>query len=281
MMAIRVAVLALVALAVVPATAKGGYSHFLEWRRKPSEEEVRACVADMRKVIEAKRSLLAGPDGEGEPEAAEGRVAFNGRGQPGKAAGDAMEPFEFPGRFGRNEIKTGYSRPKPYDTVVCACLIVARDHFDGKSLWIFSNGQWEDDEWRAGAELYEEVFGRKPRDPFGLDDNETDRPTGFTTDYRMLILVLAVAVGIAVFAFYRRPEFTIQVRAAAVTIKGGVPEFRKSQIVHFFHHELGPAPHCTVRGYRDSQHQLRLKISGPLDEGERQRIRNFLMVILK
>jgi hypothetical protein len=56
--------------------------------------------------------------------------------------------------------KTAY---KPYDAVVTAVLIRAKEIY-GTVVEIYSDGNW--DEWRAGRDLYERVFGEVAKCPF-------------------------------------------------------------------------------------------------------------------
>ena len=67
---------------------------------------------------------------------------FNGKGD------NAHEPFIFPGESGFNFCKTAY---KPYDTVVVACLFVARDYFAPDQLEIASDGEAEENAFDEGA----------------------------------------------------------------------------------------------------------------------------------
>jgi hypothetical protein len=54
---------------------------------------------------------------------------------------------------------------KPYDEVVTACLLVARDHFPEDILSIDSDGSWSDGDWQEGTKLYTTVLGRPARNP--------------------------------------------------------------------------------------------------------------------
>jgi hypothetical protein len=112
----------------------------------------------MDRIVEARKSMLVAPD---EPDSAPGSpilgsisVDLNGIGT------NAGEPFVFPGGMGFNFCKTGR---KPYDEVVTACLLVARDHFPPSMLSISSDGSWDD--WMGGAKLYTAVLGKPARNP--------------------------------------------------------------------------------------------------------------------
>jgi len=154
--------LALLVILAIPAQA--GYDQYFTWHSRPSPQALHEAIAEMRLVIEASRSKLAGPDGDGQPEIGSDSVVFNGIGD------DSHEPFFFPGIIedpspglepGFNAIKTA---GKPYDAVVTACLLVARDHFPANVLAIGSDGEWPED-WLAGAQLYRSVLHRPAQDP--------------------------------------------------------------------------------------------------------------------
>ena len=180
---------AFVALLVVlfaPRVAYAGYTHYWEWHGRPDPKALDACLADMTRIVEARRSILSdgrgrtgsaavfsdsyrfGDAGEPVPE-----IAFNGIGD------DAHEMFGFPlAPFTSDDpsfqfTKTAY---KPYDEVATACLIVARDYFNKDVLAIHSDGTWP--EWSAGALLYMRVLGRVPHDPIDAEDEEVGENGG-------------------------------------------------------------------------------------------------------
>jgi hypothetical protein len=90
-------------------------------------------------------------------------LSFNGQGD------FRQEQFRWPGRRGFNFCKTGGF---PYDEVVTAVLIAARDCFPPAVLAIGTDGEWE--EWAAGAKLYESVTGRTAVSPLGGEVQEPD-----------------------------------------------------------------------------------------------------------
>jgi hypothetical protein len=136
--------------------ARAGYTHYFVWHQKPDDAALKACVGEMRRIIEARTNILAGPDGTNAIEIDSSHVDLNGIGD------DAHEPFVFPGALGFDFCKTD---GKPYDEVVTACLLVARDHFPSSILSIDSDGSWSDGDWNGGIELYRSVLGRTPRNP--------------------------------------------------------------------------------------------------------------------
>jgi len=138
------------------AEAQAGYTHYFTWRQKPDDAALHECITEMRRVIDARQGILAGPDGKGAPEVTELQCNLNGVGE------NAWEPFEFPGDAEFNGCKTQW---QPYDEVVIACLLVARDHFPPAVLEISSDGSWEDGDWKNGAALYSSVTGRAAVNP--------------------------------------------------------------------------------------------------------------------
>jgi hypothetical protein len=123
----------------------------------PDEAELKKCIAEMGQIAEARKDILAGRDGPGSPIILSAtNLDLNGRGE------DEYELFVFPGKTGFNFCKTAV---KPYDEVVTACLIAARDHFPRSVLGIESDGSWAD--WQAGAKLYSSVLNRTARNPVG------------------------------------------------------------------------------------------------------------------
>jgi hypothetical protein len=147
--------------------ANAGYTHYFRWCQKPDEASLSRCINEMRRIVDARKSMLAGPEAEGEPMVTAQSLVFNGVGDNGH------EPFVFPGDIESTprgpKIPAGFNfcktAAKPYDEVVTACLLVARDHFPPSVLAIESDGSWPDD-WRDGASLYSSVLGRPARNPF-------------------------------------------------------------------------------------------------------------------
>lgn len=139
-----------------PGFAIAGYTHYWQWIGQPDPVALKACISDMRKIIEAGGNIVAGPDGSGAPVIGEAEVSFNG------AGADAHETFSFPGQPGFNFCKTVM---KPYDRVVVACLLAAATHFQPTELRISSDGRWDAGDWNAGARLYSTVLKQSPHNP--------------------------------------------------------------------------------------------------------------------
>jgi hypothetical protein len=155
-------------LLYVNAFAIAGYTHYFTWKIDPADPRLSQCVAAMNKIIASRTNLI-----DNKPNSTQfigsDLVHFNGTGT------DAYEDFIFPGNtvsqnfdfphptgpeIGFNFCKTEY---RPYDQVVTACLITARDFFPSSELVIGSDGSWED--WQAGRTLYEATFHREPQNP--------------------------------------------------------------------------------------------------------------------
>jgi len=131
---------------------------------------------DAKKIIEQAEldgTRIRNGHGEGEPEFHEAYFSING--DASVVSGDgrdlAHETFYWEGiptidEWRKDEpetfdfCKTAY---KPYDVVVTAILIRAKQIY-GSCVKISSDGDWQD--WQAGRELYERVFGEVAECPF-------------------------------------------------------------------------------------------------------------------
>jgi hypothetical protein len=190
-------------ICALPSPLLAGYDQYFNWHSKPSDPALRECIAEMRLIVEARRSMLAGPESEGAPEIHATSLAINGIGD------DGHEPFLFPGTIeqtppfadntpGLNFCKTN---GKPYDAVVTACLLVARDHFPASVLGIGSDGRWLDGDWKDGAALYTAVLHRPANNPIdgeiipGEPTRRWDSSQSQTVSSPVLVLV---GVGLAV-----------------------------------------------------------------------------------
>ena len=185
-----------------PGAAWAGYTHYWTWRSSPKPAQLAAAVADMQRLVAAQKDVLdikvpAAVDG-GPAASGDGGtlpsvwLAFNGQGQ------DAHEDFVFPGNTGFNFCKTAQ---KPYDAVVTAALLVARDHFGPEVLSIESDGAYQED-WKAGAALYARVFDREARDPTSqfspvaaADPDQRGAGTPRVRDPRWILLLAASLLG--------------------------------------------------------------------------------------
>lgn len=190
----------------IPASA--GYTHYFTWHQRPSAAALRDCVGEMRLLVEARRKKLAGPEGEGAPVIEAESLVFNGIGE------DSHEPFVFPGTIERTppipKLDPGFNfcktMGKPYDEVVTACLLVARDHFPVSVLAIGSDGSWVDGDWRDGTLLYSSVFRRLARNPIDgkVIPDDIGRESAIRGVHVPPRILLVVAMGVAVVFFLMR-----------------------------------------------------------------------------
>lgn len=81
---------------------------------------------------------------------------------------ETCETFEWPPHS-----KFCKTRALPYDIVVCACLLVAKQLYD-KNVDISSDGSVED--WKEAIELYKSVFGHTAPQPWDFISVETPQP---------------------------------------------------------------------------------------------------------
>lgn len=127
--------LVVTALCLLCCEARAGYTHYFTWHQAPSDAALRPCIAEMRLIVDARKRILLPPKDidstPGSPMIGPLSLDINGIDE------DAHEPFVFPGDSGSNFCKT---EAKPYDEVVTACLLVARDHFPPSILSISSDG---------------------------------------------------------------------------------------------------------------------------------------------
>ncbi len=156
------ALVVLLALVAFPSLAQAGYTHYWRWLTPPAPEAVRRCTAEMGRLVAARPDLVTQ-----EPRYEDGSEAvlvFNGIGE------NAHEPFVFPGRPAPDDVNFCKTFAKPYDAVVTASLLVARDCFPRTVLEILSDGSWAD--WSDGRELYTQVTGRAARNPLSRSQPE-------------------------------------------------------------------------------------------------------------
>ncbi len=172
--------------------ALAGYTHYYTWKQTPDEASIKACVADMNRLIEARKSILVSPYRRdltaGSLKLSPTNVDFNGIGR--KAHEPFVFPYVLPDHDSFNFCKT---QLKPYDEVVTACLIVARDHFSPAVLEIDSDGEWPD--WSRGARLYTSVFGRPARNPMTSNGLAAGSPNGRLNFLISLAVFVAILLG--------------------------------------------------------------------------------------
>ncbi len=98
----------------------------------------------------------------------------------------------------------------------------------------------------------------------------------------LVILVVGVVVLVVRAGQGGSADFTIRHRPGRrVSVRGRIPLSKVGAIQEFFDRDLDAGRAVTVRGSRDPARGWRLTISGGLDTGHRQQIRNFLTELLR
>ncbi len=155
---------ALAVLLLAPGSAWAGYTHYWTWKRAPDAARVKLTIAEMRTIAGARRDLVTFSERDG-------AFLLDGLGE------NAHETLVFPGTFRANEQHGGFNFVKtawkPYDVVVTACLLVARDHFGAEEVELRSDG--DDRAWDAGRALYRQALGRAPP-AVSFGESADDRP---------------------------------------------------------------------------------------------------------
>jgi len=241
--------------------AAAGAPRTFVWKRQPSEARVRACLVEMRRVVEAAGPLIAGPSGQGDPVLGSLRLALNGRGD------EAGEPFRFPGEPGVNSCDT---RHQPYDAVVVACLLVAHDHFPPHILKVLPAGDWE-----KGAALYRQVFDRLPHVPRELAEVPPLFERRSAKDRFLVpgvLFIVLVLLGV-LFVCRPRPLFVIPIRDGTARAAGGhAPPWFLSEVNELCaSHALSKG---AIRGF-PARKRVSLSFSHHVPLSCRQRLRNF------
>lgn len=95
------------------------------------------------------------------------------------------------------------------------------------------------------------------------------------------LVLLAVLALIGWLAYRRTFDFIITVRRDKVTFRGRFLELAKGETARFLRDDIAPRGTVRIFGRRTSRGVLRLRFRGPLDPGQRQRVRNFLSVALR
>ncbi len=252
-------------------SASAAHVHYFHWTDKPNEVRLKDCVAAMKRVLDAAPQLVAGPNREGPPIVELMKIEFNGRGD------DGVQPFSFPGTSGMNACKT---QLKPYDAVVTACLLVARDYFTPAELRIDSSGSWDDGDWADGAKLYARVFQRQATNPLNVAEEDEPppdfpppgmpQPEGWTP----LSIGVVGGIGIALVWWLVRPHFAfvIEIERNRIERTRGDAErpflMEVDDICREYQIRHGWVRAIQVQGW------TKLTFSGDIPPDCRQRIRN-------
>lgn len=92
-------------------------------------------------------------------------------------------------------------------------------------------------------------------------------------------LVIAGLIALAVYVIRSPWNFRIRVRDGVVDVEGPAMRGKRDQIVEFFQQDMPNVRRAKVQGLWQRK-RLQLRFGGSLSPGERQRIRNFLLMIL-
>lgn len=131
-----------------------GYTHYWELKDGITQETFAKWAEGVKAIVETAVDAgisLGNGHGVDEPEVSENLVCFNGTAENGH------ETFGI--EYGDTEYNFCKTAQKPYDAVVTASLIYAKQIF-GDDIKIKSDGSWED--WESGQLLYETVFDIQP-----------------------------------------------------------------------------------------------------------------------
>jgi hypothetical protein len=94
-----------------------------------------------------------------------------------------------------------------------------------------------------------------------------------------LAVALSLVAVLALALFYQRSDFVIRVRRGSVECRGRVPLSQTRGLSEFLLEDLAVRDRVTIRG-RWQNGRLRVSVHGALTEGQRQRVRNFLLTRL-
>jgi len=97
-----------------------------------------------------------------------------------------------------------------------------------------------------------------------------------------VVIAVVLALGIVLMRGLVRMShhFEITVREGQVAFRGRFPPECRSVVASFFRNDLPSARRIRIIARKNGTAGLRFQIDGSLDTGEKQRIRNFLLVTL-
>lgn len=161
-----------------------GYTHY--WKIRNSETELFSSrwslfIERAKTILEFAREkgILLG-DGLGEekshPEISEEGCWFNGIQEEGH------ETFELSRKD--TEFEFCKTERKPYDLIVCMCLLAASDVIGSSSFSFSSDGEW-DDEWKEPRQAYALLFGEYRGPGFTSGFQDEDSTCQFIGDVRI------------------------------------------------------------------------------------------------
>jgi hypothetical protein len=293
-------ILFLLVLLALASAARAERGYYWEWNQQPDPVKLKACVADMRKILAARHAVA---NAEAAPDAAPAKGVHALVGVDMLTAvdtgSDEGEPFMFPGRKGMNFIR---AESAAFDEIVSACLIVARDHFTPEELGITGDAQWPAG-WSRGAACYKEIFGREAQSPLSktsaeglqdtldrleqLDDESQQSTTPWWLGQAVWCGGAPVVLGILL--YFMKPRyggaggsgaghFQINVRNGKVAFTGKIPVTMEWTLREFFLKDVPINRPYKVTG-RWSNQRLIIDVHGAAKEREQQ-IRNYLKLVM-
>jgi len=142
-----------------------GYTHYWDKKSEVDENEYKAALKDIAKIVNSKKNILADGNGDkGTKPTTAGEISFNG------IDANSHETFFLPKTAG--EMKSFdfcKTARKPYDVVVTACLCRLGEV---KGISVSSDGS--PSEWKEGVELAAKVLGRKVSIPLKNEEEEEE-----------------------------------------------------------------------------------------------------------
>ena len=131
-----------------------GYTQYWDIREELTQDKFAKWSEGVKVIVQTAIDAgiaLGNGHGVDSPEVAENLVCFNGKDENGH------ETFT----ISFEDMGFGFCKTagKPYDSVVTASLIYAKEIF-GDAIVIKSDGNWDD--WESGQLLYETVFDIQP-----------------------------------------------------------------------------------------------------------------------
>lgn len=147
-----------------------GYTHYwaVDYEHAPADAFGRSLL-DAKAIIDAAGVPLGGADGTGEPELAEGRIAFNGADPDDyetfwlEAAAPGAEDYGW--QAGERIHGPGWhwtfckTARRPYDVVIGALLLRLAHHY-GDAFHVSTDG--DEGDWHDAVALYRSVFDEDP-----------------------------------------------------------------------------------------------------------------------
>ena len=94
------------------------------------------------------------------------------------------------------------------------------------------------------------------------------------------IILTAVCGGLC-YAMLRQPTvFVIRVSRGTIRFRGKFPMARRTEVEAFLSREFADRGPISISGVKADKGRMRFVIRGPISEGDRQQIRNFLQTLV-